>query len=137
MNRFPIAALAVLSLFVVHPAFAAIPAGGQGQDPGQAQSPQPAPARPDLNWKSKIVYRAGRIVFILKDGAGQPVRNASVTASLARRSGACLCRTVVFSERKPGVYVAPTALASGTWDVHVSAGRQAETYEAESTFNVD
>ena len=96
-----------------------------------------APAQMNLGWRSKIGYRGGRLVFVLKDAAGQRIHGATVTASVARRLGACLCRTMVFFEKKPGVYVAPSPLpAQGTWDVRITAERQGETYEVESTITI-
>jgi len=107
------------------------------QDAAMSGPPASAGKQMNLGWRSKIGYRGGRLVFVLKDAAGQRVRGATVTASVARRLGACLCRTVVFFEKKPGIYVAPSALpASGTWDVRITAERSGETYEAESTITI-
>jgi nitrogen fixation protein FixH len=133
MNRFQVLALTVLSL-AVGGSFDAAGSQAGAQEAAIAQPSASVSAQTDLGWTSKLGSRGGRLVFVLKDAAGQRIHGATVTASVARRLGACLCRTMVFFEKKPGIYVAPSPLpASGTWDVRVTAVRQGETYETTAT----
>jgi len=94
-------------------------------------------AQAGLRWQSKIIYKDGRIIFILRDGLRQPISHAQVKAWFVRNAGAAFDRTVNLTEQKPGVYAASAALpAKGLWEVHVTAALQGEEYQALTVLDI-
>ena len=137
MKRFRTIALVALAL-AGGSALQTVNAGAATQNPEISAPSESVTAQGNADWRSKIGSRGGRVVLVLKDANGQRIHGANVTASVARRLGACLCRSLVLLEKKPGIYVAPSPLpAPGTWDIRVTAERQGKTYEATGSVTVD
>lgn len=94
-------------------------------------------AQAGLRWQSRILYKNGRIVFVLKDGLRQPISHARVKVWFVRPADASMDRSVDLTEQKPGVYAAEAGLPQGLWEVHVTAALQGEEYQAMTTLTVE
>lgn len=86
-----------------------------------------------LGWKMAAgIGEAGVVTLTASDAAGAPLAGLRVVARLERPATEQGRRTLVFSERAPGVYQASAGALSGAWDLRLSAyDRPGRRFDAE------
>ncbi len=69
--------------------------------------------RPDLRYEPNV----GRLVMVVRDRQGSPVRGLSISGRIGRPATDAADRPIVLSEVAPATYAAPLELAPGQWTV--------------------
>jgi nitrogen fixation protein FixH len=81
-------------------------------------------------WTSKVRYRKGRVVVILRDSHHQPVEQARVTASFVYTPDRSMDRSFHLTSRRKGVYTAEAPLpVFGPWRIYITAMHLDRQYE--------
>lgn len=89
-------------------------------------------AQQALGWSAGVAAEPQTVLVRLRDREGRPLTGVTVTGRLQRPATEAGARVLAFTERAPGDYVAPSAGASGAWDLRLEArGSGPARFEAE------
>ncbi len=102
---------------------------GNGYEASLKYNKEAARARALLakGWHTKVlVPKDGRIIIELTDRNGEPVIGLLAKAKVARPVGTADDRTLTFTERSIGRYVADAALPAGAWRMNAEFTRKGE-----------
>lgn len=77
-------------------------------------------AQTALGWNVTITYQSGELQVAVVDETGQPADVAKLEAVVGRPTHVRDDQTPAFQQRQ-GVFKAPVTLASGLWNLHLSA----------------
>lgn len=97
-----------------------------------------AGAQAELGWQSRIDYTRGRLTFILKDHAGEPLTAATVKAWFVHPGNPADDRSFDLRDEGQGTYTAEANLPSkGVWTIHVTAEKAGRQYQAVATTEIE
>lgn len=86
----------------------------------------------EMGWQAGMNLVDGVLILSIEDRSGAPVEDLKLEARLRHRVDMAYDRALEFSEREPGVYLAPVSdLGEMAWIVSVSA--QNQPFEMEHT----
>ncbi len=74
-----------------------------------------------LNWSVALQRQDGRLTMTYRDAGGEPLRDLQVAGRVGRPVTARDDRAIVLTEAGQGRYTAELPLASGYWDIDLTA----------------
>ncbi|ESQ77662.1 FixH family protein [Asticcacaulis sp. AC402] len=97
-----------------------------------------ANAQAQMAWQSDIAYADGRLIFRLRDHAGDAIEGARVRAWFVHPSNGTLDRGFDLRHDGAGAYSVEAPLPTkGLWNVHVTAEQKDRQYQAAAQIEVD
>lgn len=79
-----------------------------------------------LGWHAELAFADGRISLTVVDGAGLAIELGKVTLQVNRPVGGHDDQQLVLARSERGAYEAPLQLASGVWELNVTAAETPE-----------
>jgi nitrogen fixation protein FixH len=89
-------------------------------------------AQEQLGWRAAAAAEPDRVVVIMRDRGGAPLRGLTLSGKLERPATEAGRRLLAFREVAPGLYAASPGGLAGTWDLTAEASdRSGHRFEAE------